>query len=247
MTSSHRCYVDPLRLEPAADCYCGSGMAFSRCCGRDEPGRPPPHGIVVVPDFVTAAERNRLLRFAQKQQRKWLTMVDVEKSTSTRNVQKRDPGRVTQAVDMGKRAADLNSLMRRALTEQVAPALKVRPDTFEPPYILRYPPGGKYVSHTDGEQFDEAARRWYRLVDRDVSLLVYLNDSYEGGQLHFDHLNFTYQPRAGELVFFPSNHRYNHQSLPIESGIKWAVVCWAAMAHTPRVSTGQKNWVTLPV
>jgi predicted 2-oxoglutarate/Fe(II)-dependent dioxygenase YbiX len=240
-------YVKSLRLKPHSSCYCGSNKEFGACCGSSAIDRNPPVMLSVVSDFLPAAQRNPLLRFANKQQRKWLTTIDIAKSTAEKNVQKRDPGRVTQAVNMTKRDPQLQALFRKALLEQVAPAWQARPAMFEPPYVLRYPPGGKYVLHSDGDEFDREAQRWYGLRDRDVSLLIYLNDDYVGGGLRFDHLNYTYQPKAGDLVFFPSNHLFSHQSLPIEKGTKWAVVCWSCFPKTSPPAPGMTNWNTLVV
>ncbi|MEM7707121.1 MAG: 2OG-Fe(II) oxygenase [Pseudomonadota bacterium] len=242
-----RHYVPSLRRKPDDICYCGSGKRFGDCCGNPAENRPYPVQLNVIHNFVTPAERKQLLRFAQKQERKWLMMVDKERSTPEKNVQIRDPGRVTQAVNMGKRESVMQAWVREALKEQVGTRYGSPVQRFEPPYILRYPPGGKYVLHCDGEQFDEHAQRWYRIRDRDVSLLIYLNDDYEGGELQFDVLNFTYKPQAGDLVFFPSNHLFSHQSMPIISGYKWAIVSWSCLAHTPRVTAHMKNWKTLPV
>ena len=244
---AHRVYIKRLRLKPEEACYCGSAAAFGQCCGSTDADRKPPAQLGIVPGFLTPAERNSLLRFGAKQKRKWLTMVDVKRSTATKNVQIRDPGRVTQAVDMTKRDPVIQDMFRRALVNHVAPYFGAKPVIFEPPYVLRYPPGGKYVTHSDADHFDEKEQRWFRLRDRDVSLLVYLNDDYTGGGLKFDHLNYTYQPGAGDLVFFPSNHRFSHQSLPIESGIKWAIVSWSCFGHTPRVTRDMANWRTLAV
>ena len=246
-TKPSRYYVDSRPMTPLSACLCGSTARFGDCCGSVAADRSPPRQLRIVSDFLPAPERNQLLRFAQKQQRKWLTMIDLEKSSPGKNVQKRDPGRVTQAVDMSKREDRLQQIIRRALIEEIALTCGHRPALFEPPYVLRYPPGGKYVLHSDGEEFDRQAQRWYRLRDRDVSLLIYLNDNYEGGELKFDHLNYTYRPKAGDLVFFPSNHYFSHQSLPLKSGIKWAIVSWTSFAHTPKVSAGMAGWKTLPV
>jgi predicted 2-oxoglutarate/Fe(II)-dependent dioxygenase YbiX len=240
-------YVKSLRLAPDADCYCGRKAAFGNCCGSEAIDRRPPSMLNIFPGFLSPAERNPLIRHGNKQRRKWLTVTDDKKSTPSKIVQRRDPRRVTQAVDMTKRTAVIQAMFRKALLEQVAPAYQTRPAMFEPPYVLRYPPGGKYVSHADGEDFDPKTKRWYRIRDRDVSLLIYLNDDYVGGSLRFDHLNYTYIPKAGDLVFFPSNHLFTHQSLPIESGTKWAIVSWANFPQTQRMNTGLTNWSTLAV
>jgi hypothetical protein len=57
-----------------------------------------------------------------------------------------------------------------------------------------------------------------------VSTVMYLNDDYEGGELWFPHLDYTYKPEAGDIVLFPSNFIYAHSSLPVKDGIKYAAV-----------------------
>jgi len=58
-----------------------------------------------------------------------------------------------------------------------------------------------------------------------VSIVVYLNDDYKGGELYFPRLDkLTYAPKAGDIAIFPSNYIYEHASLPMKSGIKYCVV-----------------------
>jgi len=58
-----------------------------------------------------------------------------------------------------------------------------------------------------------------------VSAVIYINDDYQGGEIHFPRLNnFTYTPRVGDIAVFPSNFVYEHASLPIVEGTKYSVV-----------------------
>jgi hypothetical protein len=58
-----------------------------------------------------------------------------------------------------------------------------------------------------------------------VSAVIYLNDNYDGGQIHFPRLdNLTFKPEYGDIAIFPSNYIYEHASLPIKSGTKYCVV-----------------------
>jgi hypothetical protein len=52
------------------------------------------------------------------------------------------------------------------------------------------------------------------------SLVCYLNDDYEGGEIYFKNQDIKIKPKAGSLVFFPSTHPYLHESLPVKSGNK---------------------------
>jgi hypothetical protein len=57
-----------------------------------------------------------------------------------------------------------------------------------------------------------------------VSSVIYINDDYEGGELWFPYLNYTYKPEAGDIVLFPSNFLYAHAALPVKTGTKYAAV-----------------------
>lgn len=57
-----------------------------------------------------------------------------------------------------------------------------------------------------------------------VSCVSYINDDYEGGELHFPYLDLTWKPEAGDSVFFPSTYIFAHASMPVTSGIKYSAV-----------------------
>lgn len=58
-----------------------------------------------------------------------------------------------------------------------------------------------------------------------VSIVVYLNDDYEGGDIWFPRMdNLSIKPKAGDIVVFPSTYIYEHASQDMISGTKYAVV-----------------------
>ena len=59
------------------------------------------------------------------------------------------------------------------------------------------------------------------------SSIIYLTDSFEGGQLVFPELNYTYVPQKGDLVFFPANDPlYRHTVTEITSGERYTLSFW---------------------
>jgi len=58
-----------------------------------------------------------------------------------------------------------------------------------------------------------------------LSGVIYLNDNYRGGELHFTVLNHTHIPKAGSLIIFPSN--YVHEIKEVVSGYRYALPVWA--------------------
>jgi predicted 2-oxoglutarate/Fe(II)-dependent dioxygenase YbiX len=57
-----------------------------------------------------------------------------------------------------------------------------------------------------------------------VSIVVYLNDDYEGGEIWFPRFDLTHKPKAGDIVVFPSTYIYEHASQDMVSGTKYSVV-----------------------
>jgi len=54
-----------------------------------------------------------------------------------------------------------------------------------------------------------------------LSVVLYLNDDYDGGDLYFPNQNISIKPSAGSLVAFPSIEPYYHQSNIVTRGIKY--------------------------
>lgn len=54
-----------------------------------------------------------------------------------------------------------------------------------------------------------------------LSIVLYLNDNYEGGELYFKNQNIKIKPKTGSLIAFPSTDPYIHEALPVISGIKY--------------------------
>lgn len=82
--------------------------------------------------------------------------------------------------------------------------------------IIKYGVGQKFELHCD--DFQQQTRR--------LSCVMYLNEDYEGGELHFPEQNLILKPREGDVILFPSFFSYPHKSLPIRSGTKLAITTW---------------------
>jgi hypothetical protein len=57
-----------------------------------------------------------------------------------------------------------------------------------------------------------------------VSVVAYINDDYEGGELYFPRFDLTIKPQKGDVVVFPSTYIYEHASNDMISGTKYAIV-----------------------
>ena len=188
--------------------------------------------MLVVPRFLGRNECSRLLDLATK--------LRSEKAAITREhegklVTERSAYRVTTIIKSFDQPEAFVPVVARAFREQVEPAFGTRIEWFEWPDVLLYEPGGRYDVHTDSDLRDKQSGQWQRVMDRDLSLLVYLNDDFSGGELEFPSRNQTITPQAGMLVAFPSDHRFAHAALPVVSGQRYVIVSWAATVGSPRV------------
>lgn len=220
-------------------CFCNSGKRFKSCCGSKDPNRPPPYGVQVIHNFLTDEQCDDWVARAELKKRSWLEVVDSEKSSYDKIARKMDPGRVTQKVALEEMQEELDAVVVHSLHEKVEPYYKHKIAWYEEPTLLRYTPGGMYKAHADSDNYDTEHNIWYKALDRSVSLLIYLNDDYTGGALKFNTFNFRYQPKKGDLLFFPSDFRYMHEAEKVESGVRYALVSWSALSNTPRVMSGR--------
>jgi Rps23 Pro-64 3,4-dihydroxylase Tpa1-like proline 4-hydroxylase len=54
----------------------------------------------------------------------------------------------------------------------------------------------------------------------EYTIVVYLNDDYEGGELYFNEFDIKLKPKAGSIVMYPSTFPYTHESLEVLKGRK---------------------------
>ena len=86
--------------------------------------------------------------------------------------------------------------------------------------LLKYKEGDGYFYHTD-----EITTR------RTLSIILNLNEEYEGGDLVFGHQNLREELKrikmnSCTLCFFPSNFLYPHKIEKITKGTRYSVVAW---------------------
>jgi predicted 2-oxoglutarate/Fe(II)-dependent dioxygenase YbiX len=86
--------------------------------------------------------------------------------------------------------------------------------------LLKYNIGGKYEVHTDH----------FATTPRHLSIIINLNDDYEGGDLIFTDQKEKEIKKLklskGSIVFFPSNFMYPHMISPITKGTRYSIVAW---------------------
>ncbi|WP_428409526.1 prolyl hydroxylase family protein [Hyphococcus sp.] len=148
----------------------------------------------------------------------------------------RSDTRTSEFVDVRSLNTDVIGIVKHIFANVVGHHFQKGIDWFELPEILRYREGGEYKPHADADNWDPAKREWTRVLDRDYSILLYLNEGYTGGEIDFPNFGLKLAPKKGLLIAFPSDARYVHAARPVTSGVRYALVSWAAAKGTLRTS-----------
>jgi hypothetical protein len=75
-------------------------------------------------------------------------------------------------------------------------------------------------SWPDGSQTDHPTsfRTW--------SAIYYINDLYEGGEIYFPRLDWSWKPEANTVLIFPSDNRFLHGVTEVTKGERYTIAMW---------------------
>jgi len=167
--------------------------------------------VLVRPNIINEHGIKELLSHIKSSSSIDLSVFDPHKSNETGgkewivNKEVRD----TQIVDAGPLFPKIIDLLKSTVKEVINPFYGVEISESEIPQILSYSIGGHYCPHIDGESLWQTPNQeliWKKSTNRDISMVFYLNDDYEGGDFVFPDLKIRVRPEPGMLVCFPSNH-----------------------------------------
>ena len=134
----------------------------------------------------------------------------------------RHPIRTSHGAVIGPAQEDL---VIRALNRRIAAASGTQVDQGEPLVILRYAPGQEYRAH-----FDALPRATNQRI---LTMLVYLNADYAGGQTRFLSNGLSFAGKTGDALLFRNTDNTGqpdmtsqHAGLPVTAGHKWLATRW---------------------
>jgi prolyl 4-hydroxylase len=110
--------------------------------------------------------------------------------------------------------------------------------------VAHYTAGGKFNAHYDACNSDNAYcdKMNRHAGQRRATLLVYLNDDFDGGQTVFPHIGKTVTPKKGMGILFWNTTAETdaiipesmHKGNPVVRGEKWICTKWShAKAYPP--------------
>lgn len=138
-----------------------------------------------------------------------------------------DPIRTSHGAAFVPHEADL---VVQAITSRIAALTGTQADHAEALYVMRYSPGQQYRPHLDALPGLKNQREW--------TAIVYLNDSFEGGETAFPKLGLSLRLGAGDMILFRNSDsgqnpdpRMLHAGRPVTAGQKWIATRW--IRHGP--------------
>jgi len=102
--------------------------------------------------------------------------------------------------------------------------------------ISSYEKDGKFNAHFDACVYEDKAycdKINNNAGQRKMTLLIYLNDNFEGGETEFVNLNFMMKPKKGNGILFENTddnqniyEESKHQGNTVKNGEKWIATKW---------------------
>lgn len=82
--------------------------------------------------------------------------------------------------------------------------------------LLKYEVGDFYIQHSDS----------FKEQPRALTVIMSMNDAYEGGEVALFNRELVYKLDAGDVLVFPSNFMYPHEIMPITRGTRYSIITW---------------------
>jgi predicted 2-oxoglutarate/Fe(II)-dependent dioxygenase YbiX len=167
---------------------------------------------VIVPNFISDKEIEHIKREATGK---------LKTSTVSRDFKVDESVRVSETAWLDLQDPIINQIAERCAS------LTDRPiQNCENLQVLRYRPGGFYKPHQDTFSDTKGNKRMYTVI-------LALNDNYEGGETEFPNLQMKYKLKKGDALFFHTLDNYEfktskalHGGRPVKSGEKWICNLW---------------------
>jgi len=197
--------------------------------------------VLIRPNVINSKGLQELVSHIKSSPAEDLSVFDPDKTNATGQTswivdkQTRD----TQIVPMGNLYPKIEDLFRNTVREIINPFYQCEVNSSEIPQVLSYGMGGHYKPHIDGESIwitPRGEKIWKKSTDRDLSIVFFLNNDFEGGDFVFPDLKVRVRPEPGMMVCFPSNHNYMHGVEPVTKGKRYSIVSWATVKGFPSMN-----------
>lgn len=184
------------------------------------------YNVQEIPNFLTHEECNHIIKLSEPK---------LFKSCVYKESNEDDAGS-TDVIDTTHRVSEQCWLDHsHILSHKVAELTNTLVDQQEQLQVVKYNKGGFFNPHYDACQGDENfCKRMNISGPRYITVLIYLNDDYEGGETVFPKINKVVKPEKGKAIVFYNTDKNSghvlqkslHGGNPVLSGNKWICNIW---------------------
>jgi Rps23 Pro-64 3,4-dihydroxylase Tpa1-like proline 4-hydroxylase len=186
------------------------------------------NNIKVIENYLTDKESETALSIIKKYKIK----EGVNHSYSINNLEEHSPSEEEKL---------FTNIMRKKLLNTVISEYKMK-FIQDRPFMYIVHPTGTYIDpHTDildidepdyeNDTYESQIEKYPYLWSGHLSVLAYLNDDYEGGELYFPDFNYSIRPKKNMLILFPGNTHYVHGVSEITSGTRYTISQWTQFSE----------------
>lgn len=184
--------------------------------------------IVVIHDFISDEENNALLEYE-----KYLDANSLWDNSNSEN----DPGKqwdsrflgasTLLSVDRGfgkpkdLEIFDLICKIRKKIEKQIIESYKLNFRVYaDSMNLIKWPHGYIQPAHSDFENYggEPHIYNW-----REIGCVLYLNDNFDGGQIHFPQHGVEVPVRPKMLAFFPGDVHHSHGVQRVLNGTRYTM------------------------
>ena len=177
--------------------------------------------VHAVPGFASAAECQWLIAAAAPR---------LDRASVYNNPTGIDPGRTNEFAPFNFASADI---VVEVIRQRIANQLGAPLDCLEMSQVLHYGVGQEFVLHCDFLDPQSLSEEIARNGQRVATVLIYLNENFEGGRTSFPRLRIDHRGRTGDALIFGNidaagkpDPRTQHAGCPPTVGEKWVFSQW---------------------
>ncbi len=181
--------------------------------------------MTIIDNFLPGDVCNQIVDYCEENALFTRSKVSNNKKNEDSNCGKPGPGisaaRTSEsAVLIQKKEQALNYIYEKSVS-----LFNIAPERLEPIQCVKYRPDTYFIPHLDsgGKEHDP----------RLYTMLIYLNDDFEGGETFFPELGKKIKPKRGTALIFKNMTCYDeniaysiHAGLPVTKGVKYACNIW---------------------
>lgn len=186
--------------------------------------------VLEINNLLTKDECKDLIEFGKNKGLQESNVLSYESSTGT---QVNNKYRDSKTVWLG----DEEHPIAKQLSEYSEKITGIPIENQETLQIAYYQPNGKFNEHYDACAYDDkeyCERMNNHAGQRRSTLLVYLNDDYEGGETEFVDIGLKIKPETGKAILFWNTDdnenillKSKHRGNPVLNGEKWICTKWS--------------------